>query len=49
MYLLYWFLKYYIYLIKKQIVFKNKINVKEVIEYVAKAWDLVIVETITNC
>ncbi len=49
MYLLYWFLKYYIYLIKKQIVFRNKINVKEAMEYVAKAWDLVTAETITNC
>ena len=29
--------------------FRNKINVKEAMEYVAKAWDLVTAETITNC
>ena len=28
--------------------FRNKINVKEAIEYVTKAWDLVTIETITN-
>jgi len=29
--------------------FRNKINIKEAMEYVAKAWDLVTAETITNC